>query len=128
MQTLLKRKVGIWILTTLLVIFFLVAGTAKLRGAWHIAANFAAQGFSMEFMYLVGVAEIAVAIGLLAASFLFKRYRHYFVQGLSAITLFTAISSARVQLWDATIVAVIVLGLTLLLAWLLKSQPKLTTS
>lgn len=106
------KKWLFWLLRLLLVLFFVVAGSEKLRGSWHIVANYEAIGLSMTILYLVGALELAGAVCLL-----FKRSARTSAWGLVGVTVFTAVSSATAQLWDAVIVAVVVLGL---LAALLK--------
>ena len=58
-----KLTVTLWIVQTLLALVFLFAGTMKFVMP---AAQMAAQSpFSLEFIYFIGVAEIAGALGLI---------------------------------------------------------------
>lgn len=52
-----------WVFAVLLALLFLVAGGGKLTGA--AAPMFAKWGYPAWFSYLIGVAEVAGAIGLL---------------------------------------------------------------
>ena len=106
-----KQKITVWALTLLLTLFFLVAGLSKLREAFHIVANYNAMGISIGVMKAIGTLEIVGAIALL-----FKKTSRYAVLGLVAVGIFTLISSAIFQIWDAAIAAVVVLLLTLALA------------
>jgi len=71
------QTVGLWCVTILLAGFFLMAGVPKLQGASQTVRHFSEWGYSIGFMYLVGVIEVTGALGLLIPR----------VAGLSAIAL-----------------------------------------
>jgi putative oxidoreductase len=54
-----------WVIAGLLALAFLMAGISKLTGQEELVQNFQKWGFSMTFMYFIGVCEIAGAAGLL---------------------------------------------------------------
>jgi len=112
-----KHNIPTWILTILLAFFFLVAGSEKWREAFHIVENYRTMGIGLQIMKIVGTLEIIGAIGLF-----FKKSSYYSALGLATVTIFMIVSSALFQIWDAAIVAVIVLLLTLFLVHLLKKQ------
>ncbi len=58
-----KNK-SLLVISGLLAIAFLAAGLVKLYGAEMMAANFERFGYPVWFMYFVGIAEVAAAIGL----------------------------------------------------------------
>ena len=58
-----KNK-SLLVISVLLAIAFLAAGLVKLSGAEMMAANFERFGYPVWFMYFVGIAEVAAAIGL----------------------------------------------------------------
>jgi len=58
-----KNK-SLLVISGLLAIAFLAAGLVKLSGAEMMAANFERFGYPVWFMYFVGIAEVAAAIGL----------------------------------------------------------------
>ena len=58
-----KNK-ALLVISILLGIAFLGAGLSKLSGAEAMAASFERFGYPLWFMYFVGIAEVAGAIGL----------------------------------------------------------------
>ena len=58
-----KNK-GLLVISVLLAIAFLGAGLSKLSGAEMMVGNFERLGYPLWFMYFVGIAEVAGAIGL----------------------------------------------------------------
>ena len=59
-----KRSQSITILSAVVAVSFLGLGTAKLIGAELAVETFSRFGFSMGFMYFIGAAEVAGAVGL----------------------------------------------------------------
>ena len=59
------KQAGVWALTTVLAVFFLLAGGLKLRGTPSQVENFAHWGYAAWFLYVIGAVEIVGAIGLL---------------------------------------------------------------
>ena len=60
---LMKNKT-LLVITILLAIAFLGAGSAKLAGAEPLQESFARFGFPIAFMYFIGICEVAGVIGL----------------------------------------------------------------
>ncbi len=58
-----KNKI-LLVISVLLALAFLAAGVIKLSGAEMMAANFERLGYPLWFMYFIGAAEVAGAIGL----------------------------------------------------------------
>ena len=58
-----KNKVQT-VLTVLLTLAFLLSGTMKLMGAEQIRQGFENWGYPIFFMYIIGLCEVAGAIGL----------------------------------------------------------------
>ena len=59
------KRAGVWALTAILAVFFLLAGGLKLRGTPSQVENFAHWGYAAWFLYVIGAVEIVGAIGLL---------------------------------------------------------------
>lgn len=59
------KEIGIWTLSVLLAVFFLAAGGLKLQGGPKQVDNFAHWGYSVWFLYVIGMVETAGGIGLL---------------------------------------------------------------
>ena len=55
-------KIVMWICISVLTIQFLAAGIGKLLGAW--SAKFAGWGYSLTFMYSIGLLEVIGVAGL----------------------------------------------------------------
>jgi len=64
MSTKTRNIIG-WILTIILVLAFAMAGAVKLSGQAEMMQNFEKWGLPIMAMYLIGVAEILGAIGML---------------------------------------------------------------
>ncbi len=58
-------KVAMWILTGLLALLFVVAGSGKVLNIDPSPANFARWQLSMNFMHMIGALEILGGLGLL---------------------------------------------------------------
>ena len=63
------KQVGVWALTVVLAVLFLLAGGGKLIGAPKQVDNFAHWGYAAWFVYVIGAVEAAGAIGLLLPRF-----------------------------------------------------------
>jgi uncharacterized membrane protein YphA (DoxX/SURF4 family) len=59
------KQAGVWALTAILAVFFLLAGGLKLRGTPSQVDNFAHWGYAAWFLYVVGGIEAVGAVGLL---------------------------------------------------------------
>ena len=76
-----KNKVLLAV-SVLMAIAFLAAGLFKLSGAEMMAGNFERYGYPLWFMYFVGLAEVAGAIGLFV-----QRTAFYAAVGLGILML-----------------------------------------
>jgi uncharacterized membrane protein YphA (DoxX/SURF4 family) len=59
------KQAGVWTLTVLLAVFFLLAGGLKLRGVPSQVDSFVHWGYAPWFLYVIGAVESAGAVGLL---------------------------------------------------------------
>lgn len=78
-MTLIKNK-PLLILSVLLAIAYLGAGSAKLAGAQPMQEAFTNFGYPLAFMYFIGLCEVAGAIGLFI-----KKTSLYAAMGLAII-------------------------------------------
>jgi putative oxidoreductase len=110
-----------WILTVLLAIVFILAGSIKLMGAPAMVQEFAQIGIGQWFRYLTGILEVASAIGLLV-----PKYR--FWAALQIAVIMAAATSINIvilhQLPLARLTAVL-MALALALAWLRRTRTTL---
>ena len=58
------KKYGVWLISGLLTVAFLMAGSMKLMGSEALIQNFQRWGYPLFFLYGVGLSEITFAIGL----------------------------------------------------------------
>jgi len=65
------RLITLWILSVLLALAFLGAGSAKLAGAAAMVQLFGKVGLGQWFRYFTGMLEVAGAIGLLISRYAF---------------------------------------------------------
>lgn len=82
-----KARIGLWILTSLLAVFFAGGAIGKLAGSQEMVEAFQAWGYPAWFMYVVGAGEIAGAILLLLPRTVVPRasLRSWGALGLSVI-------------------------------------------
>jgi putative oxidoreductase len=59
------KTAGVWTLTVILAVLFLLAGGGKLAGVPKQVDSFAHWGYASWFLYVIGAIEAASAIGLL---------------------------------------------------------------
>jgi len=108
------RLITLWILSSLVALAFLGAGSAKLAGAAAMVELFDKVGRGQWFRYLTGLLEVAGAIGLLI-----PRYAFY-AAGLLAIVMVGAIIAHVTVLGTSPAVPVVLLILSGTIAWLRK--------
>mgnify|MGYP001054428215 CR=1 FL=1 len=72
-------------LQVLLAVFFFVPGVMKLLGNPELVAVFAGFGYSTEFMYFIGVAEVLGVLGILIGSWVHPRIPTLAIGGLMII-------------------------------------------
>ena len=101
------------LLTVLLILFFIVAAIEKLRGAGHIVENYVAMGLGRTALITVGSLELIGVIGLI-----YTPSRIISLGGLTTIILLTLVGSLFFGIWDAAILAVIILILLLITLYL----------
>ena len=58
------KKYGVWAISGLLTVAFMMAGGMKVAGTEEMVANFQRWGFPLFFLYVVGLSEVAGVIGL----------------------------------------------------------------
>jgi uncharacterized membrane protein YphA (DoxX/SURF4 family) len=109
-----SRRIGIWVLRSVLALAFLVIGLAKLTGSLHTVQTFEAFGWGQWFRYLTGLLDLAGALLVCVPRWTFcGALLLTFTVGLA-----TVLSWTRPDLWPA-------LSLTLLaatLAWLTRPR------
>ena len=108
------RLIMVWILSGLVALAFLGAGSAKLTGAAAMVELFDKVGRGQWFRYLTGLLEVAGAVGLLI-----PRYAFY-AAGLLAIVMVGAIIAHVTVLGTSPTVPVVLLILSGTIAWLRK--------
>ncbi len=72
-------------LQALLVFFFIAPGIIKLTGQPAMVELFAEFGYAVWFMYLIGVCEVAGALGIAFGGFINKKLPQLAVLGLMVI-------------------------------------------
>ena len=108
------RVITLWILSGLLVLFFLGSGGAKLAGAAAMVEMFDKIGRGQWFRYFTGLLEVAGGIGLLI-----PRYAFY-AAGLLAVVMVGAIIAHLTVLGTSPAVPVVLLVLSGIIVWLRK--------
>jgi len=92
-------RIAGWVVTVLLAIEFLYAGGIKLVPGGPATGGFQRFGYSDEFRILIGVLELAGAVGLLV-----PRLASWAAAGLAAImvgAVYTHLSSGEAGVWTA---------------------------
>ena len=82
-----KNKTAHWILVALLLLAFGSAGFLKLSANPMEVEMFARFGYPLWFMYVIGVAEITGALGLVCGQFIDARLPRFASLGLLAIMI-----------------------------------------
>lgn len=111
-----------WVLRILLALVFLGAGAAKLAGVEMMVQAFEQIGLGQGFRYITGVVEIGGAIGLMLP----------WLVGPAALwlaaTMVGAVLAHLIALHTTPAPAVVLLMLTLLLAWLRRDSVRTLVS
>jgi len=116
MSALPVRRIAVWVLSILLALLFIMAGLGKLTGA--AAEMFAGWGYPSWFMILIGVFEVAGALGLVI-----PRTSRYAVLGLTGIMLgagYTHLANSEAT----AILRPLIFLAVLWVIWWLRSRPK----
>jgi uncharacterized membrane protein YphA (DoxX/SURF4 family) len=108
------RLITLWILSGLVALAFIAAGTAKLAGAAAMVQVFDKVGLGQWFRYFTGLLEVVAAIGLLIS-----RYAFY-AAVLLAIVMAGAIIAHVTVLGSSPAAPVLLLVLTGIIAYLRK--------
>jgi uncharacterized membrane protein YphA (DoxX/SURF4 family) len=108
------RLITLWILSGLVALAFIAAGTAKLAGAAAMVQVFDKVGLGQWFRYFTGLLEVVAAIGLLIS-----RYAFY-AAVLLAIVMAGAIIAHLTVLGSSPAAPVLLLVLTGIIAYLRK--------
>jgi len=86
------KKYIVYVLQGLLVFFFIVPGIMKVAGNPALIEVFEGFGYPLWFMYFIGVAEIAGALGIAVGGYVDKRLPRLAVLGLIIIMIGAAAS------------------------------------
>ena len=108
------RLITVWILSCLVALAFLGAGSAKLTGAAAMVELFDKVGRGQWFRYFTGLLEVVGAIGLLI-----PRYAFY-AAGRLAVVMVGAIIAHLTVLGTSPASPVVLLVLSGIIAWLRK--------
>ena len=108
------RLITLWILSVLLALAFLGAGSAKLAGAAAMVQLFGKVGLGQWFRYFTGMLEVAGAIGLLIS-----RYAFY-AAFLLALVMVGAIIAHLTVLGTFPAAPIVLLALSGMIAYLRK--------
>jgi putative oxidoreductase len=108
------RLITLWILSGLVALAFIAAGTAKLAGAAAMVQVFDKVGLGQWFRYFTGLLEVVAAIGLLIS-----RYAFY-AAVLLAVVMAGAIIAHVTVLGSSPAAPVLLLVLTGIIAYLRK--------
>lgn len=109
-----KTIVG-WTLRVVLAIFFTLAALPKLLAAEAWSVRFLAWGYPIWFMYLTGLLELSLAIGLLLT-----RTARIASIGLGVVMVGAGVTHGMASEWDRLPVNVGYIAALLLVWWLLK--------
>ena len=108
------RLISLWILSSLVALAFIAAGSSKLAGVLAMVELFDKVGRGQWFRYFTGLLEVAGAIGLLI-----PRYALY-AAGLLAVVMVGAIIAHLTVLGTSPAVPVVLLVLSGIIVWLRK--------
>jgi putative oxidoreductase len=108
------RLITLWILSGLVALAFIAAGTAKLAGAAAMVQVFDKVGLGQWFRYFTGLLEVVAAIGLLIS-----RYAFY-AAVLLAVVMAGAIIAHVTVLGSSPAAPVVLFVLTGIIAYLRK--------
>ena len=113
-----KRVMNI-ALSVLLGIFFIAAGGAKLMGSASQVEHFAQWGYPLWFLYLTGIIEVGGGICLFL-----PKTQWYGIGVLSITMIGAALTHLMAGEMGAVPVPLVLLGLLLLLAWMIRKPPR----
>ena len=108
------RVIALWLLSGLVALIFLAAGSAKLAGAAAMVDMFSKVGLGQWFRYFTGVLEVGAAVGLLM-----PRYASY-AAAVLAIVMAGAIVAHLTVLGESAVPATVLFVLTAIIAYLRK--------
>jgi len=119
------KKYFAYSLQALLVIFFIAPGIMKLTGNPTMVETFERFGYSIWFMYFIGAAEVAGALGIAVGSCLNKILPKLAVIGLNIIMIGAFVSHLMADdPFIATIPALVSLALLNLYLHILRKKEK----
>ncbi|HNP62029.1 MAG TPA: DoxX family protein, partial [Nitrospirales bacterium] len=113
-----KRVLNI-VLCVLLGIFFIAAGGAKLMGSESQVEHFAQWGYPIWFLYLTGVIEVGGGLCLFI-----PKTQWYGMVVLSITMVGAALTHLKAGEMGAVPVPLVLLGLLLLLAWMIREPSR----
>jgi len=113
-----SKVIGVWTLKVLLALAFLAAGGSKVAGVPAMVVVFTKIGFGQWFRILTGLLEMAGAIGLLVPRFAF------YAAVLLTVVMIGAIGFHLTSLGGNPTPPVVLLALSALTAWLIKSADR----
>jgi putative oxidoreductase len=113
-----KRVMNI-VLCVLLGIFFIAAGGAKLMGSESQVEHFAQWGYPFWFLYLTGMIEVGGGLCLFI-----PKTQWYGMVVLSITMVGAALTHLRAGEMGAVPVPLVLLGLLLLLAWMIREPSR----
>jgi uncharacterized membrane protein YphA (DoxX/SURF4 family) len=108
------RLIALWLLSGLVALVFLGAGGGKLAGAAAMVEVFDKVGLGQWFRYVTGVLEVGGAVGLLIPGYAF------YAAALLAVVMVGAIIAEVTVVGHSALPAVVLLGLTAIIAYLRK--------
>ncbi|MDT3776416.1 DoxX family protein [Nitrospira sp. MA-1] len=113
------KRVMTIVLCVLLGIFFIAAGGAKLMGSESQVEHFAQWGYPIWFLYLTGVIEVGGGLCLFIS-----KTQWYGMVGLSITMVGAALTHLKAGEMGAVPVPLVLLGLLLLLAWMIREPSR----
>jgi len=113
------QKITYWVLLTLLSLAFLLAGITKVTADPQAVAGFVAVHLPLWFMYFIGVAEIAGAIGLWIRKYSLSTYASY---GLWIILAGAVVTTAIFQSIAMAFLPVVYAIILAIVFWLGKKK------
>ncbi len=112
-----KRVMNI-VLAVLLGIFFIAAGGAKLMGSPSQVEHFAQWGYPFWFLYLTGFIEVGGGVSLFI-----PKTQWYGIVVLISTMVSAALTHLKAGEMGAVPVPLVLLGLLLVLAWVMRKDP-----
>jgi putative oxidoreductase len=100
-----------WVLAILTALVFLMSSLTKLTGDATMIESFGRYGYSIGFMYFIGVAELLGALGLLLGKFITPKVPRLAAGGLVIIMLGAIVTHALHDPIQQAVPAVITLAM-----------------